>query len=170
MATNFTILESVCFIGFLLCVKFVSFALCAVKFCQLAPNFAFAFRQLFRNLNLSDHVKVAAFSGSAWQSALAQSKPLAALRAGRNSQSHVSFRSRNFNLRSDRRLPWRNLLFVNQVAPFDREVGMFRQANAQEKVPAFSAARSGFALAGKTNPLALMHAPRNFDLIFLNFV
>jgi len=47
---------------------------------------------------------------------------------------------------------------------------MSRQAHTQEQVAAFSAARTGFALASKTDALSLVNAAWNFDLISFDFV
>jgi hypothetical protein len=51
----------------------------STQFCQFAPDFAFAFGQLFRHVDLNNNVEVATFSGDTRQAALAQTKPLSTL-------------------------------------------------------------------------------------------
>src|SRR5436190_4673681 len=47
---------------------------------------------------------------------------------------------------------------------------MPREADAQKKIAAFSAARACFALAREPNALTFVHAARNFDLISFRFI
>ena len=100
----------------------------------------------------------------------AETKTLSALRPRRNLQPRVSVQRRHTQLATERRLPWRQLHVMNQVIAFNRKIRMARQADAQEKVPAFTAARSRLALASEPDPLSLVHAFRNFDLITFDLV
>src|SRR2546423_13292926 len=82
----------------------------------------------------------------------------------------MPFERRHAQLATERRLPGRQLHLVNQVIAFNRKIGMARQANAQKKIAAFSAACPRFALAGEPNPLPLVHTLRDLDLITFDLV
>src|SRR5205085_11183346 len=97
-------------------------------------------------------------------------KTLTALRSRRNFQANISFESRQFQLRPERRLPWRDLHFVNEIAALNGKVWMFRQSDAQKKVATFSAASAGFSLTGEPDSLTFVNAARNFHLIIFDFI
>jgi hypothetical protein len=141
-----------------------------MKFCELIPDLPLALRQFLRNIYLHDHVEIAAFSGNAGQALSAQSKSLTALGPGWNFQANFSFERCNFQFRSQYCLPGRDLRIVNEIAAFDREIGMLCQTHPQKKVAAFSATGAGFTLTGQPNALPFMHALRNLDLIAFDFI
>src|SRR4051812_32545713 len=100
----------------------------------------------------------------------AETKTLAALRSRRNLQTRLAFQRRHAQFPAKRRLPWREFHLMNQVIAFDGKIGMAREPYSQKKVPALTAARSPLALAGEPDPLALVHALGNFDLITFHLV
>src|SRR5207245_10186770 len=91
-------------------------------------------------------VKTAALSRHSGQPALAQTKSLSALRSRRHFQSHAAFQSRHFYFGPERRLPRRDLQFVDQIASFDGKIGMSGQTHTQKQIAAFPTARSGFEI------------------------
>jgi hypothetical protein len=99
-----------------------------------------------------------------------QAKTLSTLRSRRDLQPSVTFQGRHPQFTTQCCLPWRHLYLVDEIVRFEREVGVPRQANTQEKVAAFPAAGAGLALTGKANPLTFMHALGNFDLITFDLV
>jgi hypothetical protein len=142
----------------------------AVQFRQLVPDFAFAFSQFLRHVDLNLNVKIATLSGDSRQTPFSETKPLATLCAWRNFQAHLSFESGHEQFGAEHCLPGRDLYLVNQIAAIDRKIRVARKPDPQEQITAFSSAHTGFALAGQTNSLALANATRDFDLIVFDFV
>src|SRR5207253_1109503 len=97
-----------------------------MQFCQVAPDLAFAVAYFFRDVNLSDHIKIAALARGAGQTAFAQAKPLPPLRAWRNFQAHVALESGHDQVSAQHCLPRLDLHLVNQIAAFDcdHDVGL----------------------------------------------
>src|SRR4051812_5493482 len=100
----------------------------------------------------------------------AEAKTLSALRSRGNLQTRLAFQCRHTQLATERRLPWRELHFVNQIVAFNGKIRMACQPYSQKQVPALTAPRSRFPLASKPDPLPLVHAFRNFDLITFHLV
>jgi hypothetical protein len=69
-----------------------------MKFGELLPDFAFALRQLVRDLNLRHHEQIASSSRGIRQSVPAQTKALATLRSWGNFQARASFQSRHLKI------------------------------------------------------------------------
>src|SRR5205085_10017540 len=102
--------------------------------------------------------EIAAFARDSRKTVLPQPEALTALSARRNFQPHVSFKSRYFNLSSERCLPRRDLHVVNQITSFNRKVGMLGQTHPQKKITALSATRACLAMTGEANTLAFRPA------------
>src|SRR4029077_3583049 len=115
-------------------------SLASMQFRELGPDLAFSLRQFLWNIYLHDDIEIAAFSGNARQALFAQSKSLTALRSRRNFKANISSERRHLQLRPQRRLPGSDLHFVNEIAAFDREIRVFREAHPQKKVATLSAA------------------------------
>src|SRR5438132_5767225 len=137
---------------------------------QLAPDLTFAVAYFFRDVNLSDHIKIASLARGAGQTAFAQAKPLPPLRAWRNFQAHVALESGHDQVSAQHCLPRLVLHLVNQIAAFDCEIRMSRQAHAQKKVAAFSSARARLALTAQPDSLSFMNTARNLNLIIFHLI
>src|SRR5919197_344004 len=88
----------------------------AMQFCQFVPNFAFAFTQFLRHVDLDFNVKIAALPRDSRQSPFSQPKSLTALRPCRNFQAYLSF-NRGYEQFAAQHCPPRfDLDLMNQIA------------------------------------------------------
>src|SRR2546425_3258191 len=141
-----------------------------MQFCQFVPDLAFALSQFFRHVDLNNDKEIAAFPRDSRQTAFAQAKSLATLRARRNFQAHVALESWHDQFAAQHGAPWLDLHLMNQVTAFDRKIGMPRQTHAKKKITAFSTAHAGFALAAQADTLPFVNTARNLYLVILHFV
>src|SRR6266508_2087275 len=126
----------------------------AVQFCQFPPDFAFAFAQFLRHVDLNFNVKIATLSRDSRQTPFSQTKPLTALRAWRNFQAHLPFESGQEQFAAEYCAPRFDFYLMNQIAALNCKVGVARKPDAQEQITAFSSAHAGFPLASQTDSLA----------------
>src|SRR5205807_9922457 len=99
-----------------------------------------------------------------------QPEPLATLRAWRNLQAHLPFKSGYEQFAAEHCPPRFDLHLMNQIAALDRKIGVARKPDTQEQIAAFPTAHAGFALASQTDSLALANSTRDFDLIIFDFI
>src|SRR6266498_278669 len=142
----------------------------AVQFCQFAPDFAFAFAQFLRHVDLNFNVEIATLSRDSRESAFPQTKPLTTLCSRWNFQSHLPFKSGYEQFAAEYCAPRFDFYLMNQIAALDREIRVARKPHAQEQVAAFSSAHAGFSLASQTDSLAFANAARDFDLIVFDLI
>jgi hypothetical protein len=114
-----------------------------------------------RELRLDDEIAAAAVARL--HAALAQAKPLARLRTGRDPNTRRTINRRHIDFRAERSLVDANLENHMKIVPLPSEDRMGPHLDRHEEIARLAAVAPGMPLPGHADPRAIGQARRNVD-------